>query len=199
MTDHFEEIVNRATLGDKVALDQLLEENLGALHAFIRLRAGDAIKAKESTIDIVQSVCREGLADASHFEYQGEKAFKSWLFTQALHKIIDHKRYYERDKRDIAREVPVDNPVGDSEITGLLGLYASICSPSQVAMAREEVERIEGLFQRLNEEQREAVSLVKIAGLSYAEAAEQMQRSEHSVRGLAARGLARLAKMAARR
>ena len=44
-------------------MQRLLEEHLPRLRAFIRLRTNQAIRARESCSDLVQSVCREVLEE----------------------------------------------------------------------------------------------------------------------------------------
>ena len=65
--------------------------------------------------------------------------------------------------------------------TGLLADYATFCTPSRVASAREEIERIEAALAELPERQRVAVSMVRMLGLSYPEAAEALENAETPV------------------
>ncbi len=169
--------------------DSLFQRNLPRLVAFIRARAGKAIALRESAADLAQSVCREVLADLKEFEYRSDEAFRAWLFQQATRKILDRNRYLRRERRDVARE----QAVNDAEAGDLLDAYASICTPSRHAGAREELQRIEAAVGDLPDAQRDAVTMSRIVGMPYAEIAEVMGQSESSVRGLVARGLAALA------
>ncbi len=188
------ELVSRATRGDKGAIDELLVRHLPALHAFVRLRAGNAFGARESTTDVVQSVCREVLADAGDYRYRGEAAFKNWLFTAAANKVVDRHRFHHRDKRDADREVAADAVDGERAVAPeLAAAYATLGTPSRVMMQREECERIEAAFGQLPEHQQQVIALSRIAGLTYAQIAEETGRTEIAVRGLVARGLVKLA------
>ena len=195
MAETSEALVHQASRGDDDALAQLLARHLPALHAFVRLRAGEAVLAKESCSDVVQSVCREVLRDLGAFEYRGEAAFRSWLFERALHKVIDRNRFYRMGKRDIGREVAPPSRMSRAEAGALLGHYAAVCSPSREAEAHEEVARIEAAFQQLDEPYREVIAMCRLMGMTQAEVAAATGRSEGSVRGLLARGLARLARL----
>ena len=104
MNDDTAHLVQEASVGGTAAFDELLTRFLPELRAFVRLRAGIRIMRRESEEDLVQSVCREVLQDVGNFEYRGLPAFKSWLYTRALHKIYDRNKFYQRDKRDGARE-----------------------------------------------------------------------------------------------
>lgn len=179
-------LAERATSGDSGALEGLLVRNLEALRMFVRLKAGPQIRAKESCSDIVGSVCREVLADASGFEYQGETAFRNWLFTKTLHKIINRARHHNTKKRDVGLEV--GGTVG--EVAALE--YATIVTPSRVASARERAEQVEAAFDQLPEEQRDAVVYKRVVGMSYEEIAKEMGKSYGAVRNLVHRGVAKL-------
>jgi RNA polymerase sigma-70 factor (ECF subfamily) len=182
-----------ARRGEPRAVDSLFARNLPPLVAFIRARTGRAIAARESAVDIAQSVFREVLMDADHVEWKGEGAFRNWLFMQATRKVLDRAKFHGRDRRDVAREVamPEAGPAADA----LLACYASIASPSQHAVAKEELARFEAAVQRLPEQQRDAVTMSRLMGLEYDQIAAQMEISESAVRGLVARGLAALSSM----
>ena len=148
--------VARAAEGDRQALDVVFERNLGPLVAFIRMKAGGVVAARESALDIAQSVCREVLQDFDQFEFRGETAFRNWLFLHATRKILDRNRYHHRDRRDAAREVNQHVGSGDETET-LLASYGTLCTPTRQVSAREELARIESAILELPEDQREAV------------------------------------------
>jgi len=182
-----------ARRGDPRAVDSLFARNLPPLVAFIRARSGKAVAARESAVDIAQSVFREVLQDVDHIELQGEAAFRNWLFMQATRKVLDRAKFMHRERRDVSREVemPEPGPAADA----LLACYASIASPSQHAIAREELQRFEAAVLELPEKQRAAVTMSRLMGLSYEQVAEQMGMTESAVRGLVARGLGALSSL----
>lgn len=179
-----------ARRGEPAALDSLFARNLPPLVAFIRARSGKAIAARESAVDIAQSVFREVLQDADRIELKGEGAFRNWLFMQATRKVLDRAKFHGRDRRDVGKEVAIHQagPAADA----LLDCYATIASPSRHAAAREELARFEAAVQQLPDHQRDAVTMSRLMGLSYDQVAEQMGITESAVRGLVARGLAAL-------
>jgi RNA polymerase sigma-70 factor (ECF subfamily) len=182
------DLVARATRNDRAAAEALLVHHLPGVVAYLRLRMGALLRAKESASDLAQSLCREVLGDLSSFEYRGEAAFRHWLYARARHKLVDRHRHHVADKRDPAREVPV----AAAEATSLLDGYGTVCTPSRDLSAREAVERIERAFDALPEDHKEAITLHRMVGLSHAEIAAHMQRSEGAVRNLVYRGLAQL-------
>jgi len=188
-------LVENAAQGDRQAVETLLQRYLPGLHAFVRLRAGQVVGSKESSSDLVQSVCREVLEHIETFKYPSEGAFKHWLYTTALRKILHKHEYYRAEKRDVLREVPQSSASGSSGQAGILDAYRSFSSPSGQAIVREELERIERAFAQLPDEYRDVIVLAKVVGLSRAEIGERLGKSEGAVRILLHRALARLAQV----
>ncbi|MEZ5966342.1 MAG: sigma-70 family RNA polymerase sigma factor [Planctomycetota bacterium] len=177
---------------DAAEIDALLEQHLSGLHAFVRLRAGKAIRAQESLSDIVQSVCRDAIAERGRFHYAGDAKFKGWLYTLALRKLIERARYWRRDKRDIRRVASPQRDASGDVPDPVLQAYASVATPSRVLDAKQQVQVLEAAFDTLSDEQREVLSLARIAGLTFAEIATQTGRSEDACRQLAHRAKIRL-------
>src|SRR5262245_37283665 len=177
MSDATKALIQSAAEGSAASVDTLLARYRRGLRAFIRLRSGAAVRAKESTSDLAQSVCREVLERLDRYQYQGEEGFKYWLYTTALRKIADRYKYYGAEKRDAAREVAAATGSTDSAAS-LLDCYQSFCTPSQDAMQREELARIEGAFDQLPENYREVITLSRVVGLSRAEIAAELATTE---------------------
>lgn len=177
--------------GDSRALDALVERHLPALRAFVRLSSGPALRAYESSSDLVQSVCREVIRDAAALEWQGDAAFRQWLFQHAERKIRSRVRYLNAEKRDHRRRIHAGT-AGDADAR-LNDCYASICSPSQHAEAREELERLERAFELLTEQEREIILYARVVGLSAAALGERIGQTPHYARTLLSRAVARLA------
>lgn len=181
------ELVGRATAGDEVAVDALLERHLDGLEAFVRLRAGEALKARESVADLVQSACREVLHNMDRFRYGGEKGFKAWLYETALRKIRNRYQYWNADKRNAA-----DQHLTDSEIARLEKSYRAIATPSRNAEAREALGRLESAMATLSDEQRQVIVYARLLGLTHVEIAKEIGKSEQASRTILYRALAQL-------
>jgi RNA polymerase sigma-70 factor (ECF subfamily) len=190
--DHDRQLLEQTRDGDPRALESLLLEHGPALEAFVRLRLGARIRGKESIRDVVQSVCVEVLRDKDGFEYRGDERFRAWLFKHALHKIINKNEHWQRECRDVDRERPIaaSNP-GDGS-TVVADVYATLATPSRILQSHEAEQAFETAFATLPEDYREAITLHRLIGLSHAEIAERMNRSEGAVRNLVHRGIARL-------
>lgn len=184
-------------LPNRGALDAALAHHLPGLYAFVRMRAGRLVKARESAADIVQSVCRELLEAGAGFEYRNEAAFRRWLCTAALRKLVERQRYLQRDKRDIGREVtPPDTSDQDHR---LYDAYKTLATPSQAAAAHEFVDQVDAALAELPEHYREVIALTRGLGLTQREAAEQLGTTEIAVQRMLQRALVKLSGLLHRR
>jgi RNA polymerase sigma-70 factor (ECF subfamily) len=199
MADRTQQLIESATRGDVAAVEQLLDRYLPGLEAFVRLRSGKAILARESAGDLVQSICREVLQDLDDFHYENELHFKRWLYTTALRKIANRYEYYRAEKRDINKERPLDAGANTTNSSvgpeRLLEAYRSVCTPSRQLMLKEELARVELAFEKLPDEYREIILLSKILGMSHGEVAQQLGKSEGATRSLLFRALGRLSSL----
>lgn len=184
-TDH--ELLERAQSGDSAALDALIERHLPALRAYVRLNIPPDVRARESCSDLVQSVCREVLRDRDGFEYRGPEAFRAWLFQWALHKIQDRAKFFRAERRAAHREADL----GAEPDLG--PLYASLGTPSAMAIARENAALLERAFDRLDHSDRQVIALCRIADLPREEVARVVGKSPGAVRTHLSRALVRLA------
>jgi RNA polymerase sigma factor (sigma-70 family) len=173
------------------ALPEHVEQHLSVLRAFVHLRLGRALRSKEESQDLVQSVCREVLAELPRFEKRAGGGFRDWLLRTAENKIRDRRRYWDRKKRDVAREVELDaTRMGDALLAGEV---ADLMTPSRQAAGREELERLERAFCTLPADYREVIVLSRLRGWPHERIAEKLGRTELATRTLLSRALARLA------
>lgn len=193
MADPVQEVIERAVAGDREARNDLLQKHLPTLRAFIRMNLGQGIRSRESSMDLVNSVCCEALLSISRFEYRGPNSFRNWLLRQAENKIRDKGRYWMRERRTARREAgSVLNLLNQSD-GGALGSLESFTTPSRHAAAREELERAEAAFAELPPDYREVIVLSRVLGLSHAQVAKEMGRTPAATRTLLSRALARMA------
>ncbi len=184
MTDDHEQLLQQTRTGDPHALEQMLIRYLPRLRAFVRARAGARLRQLESCSDLVQSACRDVLAALPEFEWRGEAEFRNFLFRAAWRKVVDRARWHGAQARDANREQPLVDADG--------AFVASALTPSRDLQSHEELGAIEAALDQLPDDYREAVILRRVLGLSYAEIAAELERSQGAVRNLVSRGLARL-------
>ena len=189
--EHISALTKRAAAGDGDAVRELVAHYAPGLHAFVRLRLGQGLRGRESSSDIAQSACREVLEKADDFRFDGEDAFRRWLYTEARRKIADKHAFHRAGVRDVDRELPNEDVDNDNE--RLQRVYAQLCTPSQHAIARERMAAFERAFATLPEDYREVILLSRVLGLSSEDVASEMDRSVSSVRNLLYRAMNRLA------
>jgi RNA polymerase sigma-70 factor, ECF subfamily len=178
-----------ALRGDPASIEHLLHAYLPQVRAFVRMRMGNDLRQREESLDIVQSTCRRVLAhDAKGLQFEEEGDFRAWLFTAALNNIKEKHRFHHAQKRD----VKMDQGAFEESAMQLRQGYAGLETPSQMASAREQIEHIESAIDQLDDDQREVISLCRLAGLSNAEVGVRMGRSAEAVRKLLARALYKL-------
>ncbi len=190
--DDHRPLFEAATQGDHHALDDLLKRYLPQLQTFVRARLGRMIRARESSIDVVQSVCRELLSARASFSFQGEELFRAWLFTSALNKLRERHRRMHAEKRAVSREVDAEAP--DSFVA-----VARSMTPSQDAIGNEIAAALRDTLNELTEAHREVLTLARIARLPHRVIAKVMDRTEEATRQLLARATLQLARGLKRR
>ena len=193
MSDRTGEWVREARQGSEIAVDRLLAEHLPGLRAYIQRHAGRLVTAKESAVDVAQSVCREVLQHLDRFQYDGEEGFRRWLYATALRKLRDRYRYYTAGRRDAARVATPDGG-SSSGSPGMDQMLRTLSSPSLRAAHREEAERLRAAVERLPDRYREVVRMAYQEQLSRVEIGKRLGTTASHARVLLARALARLAR-----
>ena len=167
-----------------VPVADLLADNVPALRRYVRSRMGPALSAREASVDIVQSVCRELLQQGERFEDRGPHALRAWLQRAATRKILQKARWHRSPVRDIGQEAQGSGVWSQCKETAP--------SPSEEAVGKERLQRFERAYAALDPVYREIISLVRFSGLSHAEAAAIMRRTPESCRTLLRRALVQL-------
>lgn len=161
------EMMARSQSGDAVVYQQLLSTVSQILSGFLRARLHGVPAADDVLQETLISVHR-----ARH-TFDPSRSFASWLFGICEHRIGDYLRTAERAKRYVAldprtlEELAIGNP------------------RSTRAEARESVAKAIGQLPR---SQRRAIELLKLEGMSVAEASERLGVSATALKVAAHRG-----------
>ena len=116
--------------------------------------------------DVTQQVFLKALRSISSFKWKGVP-FSAWLFRLAHNQVVD----YFRSKKKAA--MPLDE-----------SLVSNDDSPQEKAELKFDVERLLRATDRLTQAQREVISLRFAGGMSVAEVAVVMGRSQGAVKAL---------------
>ena len=168
-------------------LEEALERHLPGLQLFVRARVDRLVESKESSADVVQSVCREVIEHIDRFEHRSDLGFKQWLYRTAERKIIDRFRYYTAEKRAAGRELAAADLPDGGALHDTRGLFYT---PSHDAIVREELAAAQAAFETLPTHYQQVIVLSRVQGLSHADIAQRLGKSEGAVRNLLYRGLA---------
>lgn len=171
------------------ALEHLLEEHLPSLRVYVRRNMDAALESRESCADLVQSVCREVLESRGAYRYQGDAAFRQWLFQVALHKLMDRRRFYRAGKR---AEEPGGRERQAWSRSELSRLAESVGTPSADAALHEELEALSSALSRLSEADQDIVRWVHLEHLGHAAVAQRLGCNEAQSRKRLFQALARL-------
>ena len=179
--------------GDPTAGDTLLRRFEPWLKLMARLQLESRFRAKFDPSDVVQQAMLEAVRAFPQFRGSTEGEFTAWLRQILTHALAHEiRRYHGTQKRDLDREVPLEQEL--TQTSQRLGdmLAATGTSPSQQVVKREQAVVLAEALERLPEDFREVIILRNLEGLPHEEVARRMDRSPGAVRMLWVRALARL-------
>jgi RNA polymerase sigma-70 factor, ECF subfamily len=168
----------------------ILERRLPQLRAFVRVRAGQALRTREPVSDLVQSTVRQALDDVAGTRFCDEAEFVGWMYRVATSKLISKSRFHGAGRREVGREQELATRVFEFAARERSSISPS---PSAVATRNEDLDRLEAALDELDDVDREIVSLHHFFGAPTREIAALVRRPESTVRWRLARAIARLA------
>jgi RNA polymerase sigma-70 factor, ECF subfamily len=157
-----------------------------------RMRLDPRLRPKLDASDVVQQTLLEAHRDAAQWRGRSVGEQAAWLRQILARNLANIVRDLRRDKRDVAREKPLQVALDESASRLEVWLAAEQSSPSQNAERHERAVRLADALARLPENQREAVILRHWRGCSLAEIGERLGCTTAAVTGLLHRGLRRL-------
>jgi RNA polymerase sigma-70 factor (ECF subfamily) len=176
----FPAVLAAAVGGDEQAFAELWDDLNPAVLRYLRVVAAEAAEdvASETWLEVVRGLDR----------FSGDEAgFRSWLFTIARHRAVDHHR-----RRAHRPSVPVPGeafsawPAADAD------------DPANQAVEALTTREVLAVIAQLPPDQAEVVALRVIAGLDVERVSRIVGKRPGAVRVLAHRGLRRLAERMAR-
>lgn len=177
-----DEVVRGVKAGDPDAVGAVYAVLADRLLAYLTARVGDRPTAE----DLLEATFIE-LLQRGRTIRGGAAAIKVWLFRAAHFNALDHHRRRTRRREDLQ---------GDLAEVEVVDLERG---PAECAEAAELTRDVHDALGQLSEDQRQVLLLRYLAGLSAAEVAELLGKSEGAVRSLQHRGERSLARRLARR
>jgi RNA polymerase sigma-70 factor, ECF subfamily len=177
------DLIRRAQEGSPDALNALYERCSGRLLAYVRLRLGREMRSRLESRDILQAALVKSLQHLHELKADNTGSLLGWLARIADNEIRDRADYYQRQRRDAAREMPLDDE-------------APVPALTRSALSRvildEQAERLEAALESLSPPHREVILLRKFEELSFADIARRLGKSEDACRMLLARAMTAL-------
>ncbi|MHC4487068.1 MAG: sigma-70 family RNA polymerase sigma factor [Planctomycetota bacterium] len=188
-----QELVALAKDGDKSALNRLYRVYSERVRWMVRFRMSKELRSKLESVDVVQDTLIHALNGLDDFTYKNEGDFVRWLSKIAENELRGSLKKLHAGKRDIRKEVPLDNyrPTAGGGFVGTLGPIEAT-TPSVIMSRKEDLDKLEKAIDELKTEYREVIVLTKIDGLSYKEIAGRLGKSSDAVRKLVSRAMAEL-------
>ena len=183
--------VTAAREGDSLAIAKLLATIHPRLRARADARMGPDLKATSGPDDVLQDVYLRVFRGIDRFEDRGPDSFLNWVYAILDHALTDARRAAHRRVRDVDRQVPVlqGNAAADSCWNLLDHVYADSGTPSRAVRREEALGAVLDCLSGLSEAHRQVVQWRFFDGLSVAEVAARLSKSEAAVVALSQRAL----------
>jgi RNA polymerase sigma-70 factor (ECF subfamily) len=177
------DLLARARAGIPDAQNLLYERISARLLAYIRLKLGRELRTRCESRDILQAALLKSHQRLGDFRGSDTRSLMAWFAAIAEHEIRDAVDHMHRQRRDAAREAPLDES-------------APVAAMTRSALSRvilgEEARRLEAAIDSLEADHRTVILMRKFEELSFAEIGRRMGRSEDACRMLLARAMTAL-------
>lgn len=182
-----------ARTGDEAARGALLESYRSYLRLLARIEIGRRLQGKLDPSDLVQDAFLDVHRNFHLFKGTSEPEFASWLRQILAARVCNLVRhYFGTQARDVRLEREVAANLDNSSQMLAHGLAASISSPSQQAVQREQTSLLADALEKLPPDYRDVLVLRHVESLSFGDVASRMGRSLDSVEKLWVRALVKL-------
>ena len=193
--DKTQHLVLLAKEGDESARNQLCGVYVERVRRIVRLRMGGELRSKLESMDIVQDSLMSALRDLKDFNYSNEGDFLRWLSKIAENQIRGNLDQLHAAKRDMRKEVPLEQRSTHTRNSGGQALYpVSQTTPSLIFSRREDLDKLEHAMDLLKPAHRQVIILARIEGLAHKDIAARMDKSPDAVGMLLSRALLALTK-----
>ncbi len=184
--DDEEKLIARSQQGDVQAFNQLVLQYQSILFGAVFRLLGDYDTAADVTQDAFLAAFR-GIST-----YRGGSSFRAWLLRIGSNMACDHWRRVQRHPADsLDALTEIDEPQS-SEVLSALATSNDEGDPETKLLTQELQALIQRGIERLPLDQRVAVVLCDIEGLSYEEVAASTQTTLGTVRSRISRGREKL-------
>lgn len=183
------ELLAQALSGNNEARGILLDRYRNYLNLLARGMIGGALRPNLDPSDLVQQTFLEAHRDLPQFHGSGEPELAAWLRQILIHNLAHQAEYHNRQKRGLKKRVSLDDLLERSSQFVNRARSQSIAVASEHAVQREQAVLLANALVQLPEDQRTALELHHLQGLSVPEVSREMDRTIVAVTGLIYRGM----------
>lgn len=174
-------ILEQVDSGIGLTFEELFERYSSMVSSLAFRILGDQQEALDVSQEVFLTIFRK--MDS----FRGESSLKTWIYRIAVHRAANRFRWWNRLRR--RGTVSLEEHLAKNAEREFSGdLNSGIQSPEEALLQQEERTEIERLLLQLPVQQRIAVVMRDIEGLSYEEIAESMQINVGTVKSRIARG-----------
>lgn len=171
-------IVIAAQRGDQVALGELYESYFPRVYRYVATR----LSTTEDAEDVTEEIFLRIIDNLGGFEFRG-LPFGAWVFRIARNEVVSHVR----KQKVRSTTSPLDEFIPDANADHVTEVETALT----IAVVRQAAEK-------LPEAQRQVIALRFGAGLSVAETAQALKKTENNVKVLQHKAIAKLQTMVRR-
>ena len=184
--DEEEELIARSQRGDVAAFNQLVLHYQQIVYGAVYRVVGDPDTAADVTQDAFLAAFR-GI-----HSYRGGASFRAWLLRIGSNMACDHWRRVQRHPAESLEFLTEEDEAHSPEVLNALASTGLEGNPEETLLTQELQIVIQQGLEKIPLDQRVAVVLCDVQGLSYEEVAEATQTTIGTVRSRISRGRARL-------
>ena len=159
-------------------LEKMFEEYRERLLRMIEVRLHPELRSQIDSSDVLQEAFLEAFRQLTNKVSAPKSSPLIWLRLIVGQQLITfHRRYLQAQKRNIAREVSINNqnPLLSDSLSMSGVLIGKLTSPSVAARRQELIIRLRECLDELDDADREIISLRHFEQLSNAETAEELK------------------------
>jgi RNA polymerase sigma-70 factor (ECF subfamily) len=169
--------------------DVSLEPYRDYLALLARLEIDRRLQSKLDLSGVVQQTLLEANQNRHELRGKTDAEVRAWLRRILTHNLCDAVRQVTAEVRDARREQSLEAGLAESSARLEQWLAAEQTSPSLRAQQQEMLLRLASALTQLAEDQRTAIELHHLQGLSLSEVAAQLGRPPAAVASLVFRGM----------